>query len=65
MKKKLFEYAVLHHDQKDETVETDIIVKPTTLLAANEDTAALLVAREIPDNYIEDLENVEIIIRPF
>lgn len=73
MKKRLFQYAVLHHvttsEEKDSkgcsTVNTEVLVEPKTLLAKNEKEVGMRVARELPDNVMDDLDNVEIIVRPF
>ena len=69
MKKQLFEYTVLHHksigDAKDKQIETSIIVPTAQLLATDERVALLQVAKQIPDNLQESLQDLEILIRPF
>jgi hypothetical protein len=72
MAQKLFEYAVLYHpkptkEQRDagEEVGSVILVSPTTTLAKDEKIAAMVVARAIPQEYVDKLDKVEIIIRPF
>lgn len=66
---KLFQYAVLYHPKKngqEESTEKDrIIVDLKTILAADEKTAAMLAARDIPEDYTGKLEQVEIALRPF
>lgn len=69
---KLFEYAILHHPKvvKDangnETQGPDQILKePTTVLAGDDKQVAMRAAREIPDSYLNKLDEVEIIVRPF
>lgn len=68
-KKRLFEYAVLHHitttvDNEKDT-QTTILVKPTVKLAKDERALGMVIARELPEDLIDDLDNVEIIIRSF
>ena len=66
--KKLFEYAVVFTPTKKEVAEgnkQEIILKPNTILAANEQAAAMQVAREIPDAYADRLDQLEVCIRPF
>lgn len=64
-KKKLFEYVVLYHEKKDKEIETKIVVDKKTVLARDEATAAMMVAREIPNDLIENLSDCEVIVRPF
>lgn len=69
---KLFEYAILFHPKvvKDasgnETQGPDKILKaPTALLAGTEKEVSMWAAREIPEEYLDKLEEVEICVRPF
>lgn len=69
---KLFEYAILHHPKvvKDqagnETQGPDTILKePTHVMAASDKEVAMRAAREIPEAYLNKLEEVEICVRPF
>ena len=72
MASKLFEYAVLYHpkprkDANQNEVEepSEILVKPEIKLAKSDKEIAMLAARAIPEKYIDKLEQVEIIVRPF
>ena len=42
-----------------------ILAGPTTILSSDTSSATILAARQIPEKYIEKLENVEIAVRPF
>lgn len=71
-RQKLFEYAVLYHPRstkkqdEDGTVpETQILVAPKTILGYDDKTVGMRAVREVPDEYAEKLDRVEIIIRPF
>lgn len=69
----IFEFAVVYHPEKGEKKSDDgksqrrseIIVKPTTVLAKDQAAATLLAAREIPAEYVDKLDRVEVAVRPF
>lgn len=69
---KLFEYAILYHPKvvKDangnETQGPDkLLVQPTHVLATSEKEVAMRAAREIPEEYLTKLDEVEVCVRPF
>lgn len=68
---KLFEYAILLHppekkDEKENDHTKTLIVKvPTTILAKDDKQAGMLIAREIPEDYVDKLDQIEVIVRPF
>ena len=67
-KPKLFEYAVVHHPTDDEgkpNGKSKIVVDLQRVLAASEQEAVITAARKIPEEYLNALEDVEIIVRPF
>jgi len=68
-KSKLFQYAVLKHPKTNKEGKTEgnteVLVQPTTILAVDEKTAAIKVAKAIPDNEMENLENIEIVLQSF
>ena len=66
-KKKLFEYVVLFHttDDKGKVSDTKIIIEPKTALAEKESDLVFKITREIPDEYAEKPDNVEIFVRAF
>ena len=64
----LFQYAALYYPSKEELKKgkkAKVIIEPTTILAKNAQVASMIVIRELPEEYTEKLENVEIVIRPF
>lgn len=72
MASKLFEYAVIHHPkivkdaQGNETQGADtLVVDVTRVLAKNEQEVAMRAARAVPESYVEKLDEVEIVVRPF
>lgn len=69
MKLRLFEYAVLLHPDTDkdgrEIGKTEVLKKPSTLLAKDEKQVSILAAREIPSEHLDCLDRVEIVVRPF
>jgi hypothetical protein len=66
---KLFEYAVLYHPRKKEKDEVEkvsvLIVDKTSVLAATEQEVSIKAARSIPEEYLDKLQDVEILVRPF
>lgn len=69
-KAKLFEYAILvHTDTKDAkktgSARTKLLSEVNHIVATDEKQAAILAAREIPEQYLNNLDNVEVLIRPF
>lgn len=64
----LFQYALIWNPTDKEAKEGKkslLIKEPTTLLAKDQDQASILVAREIPKEYLEQLDQVQIALRPF
>ena len=73
---KLFEYAILHHpvptkEDKDKGIKRPSVVIPvkgqdvTRLVAEDEKEVAMRAAREIPDEYLDRLNQIEVAVRPF
>jgi hypothetical protein len=69
---KLFEYAVLYHptptkEQKDNGTEPDskLILGVATMLAVNEQEVGMQIARELDEEYMSKISQIDIIIRPF
>lgn len=71
-KGQLFEYAVLFHPKptkdpagNDTTPKSEMIVPPTRVLAENEKEVSIKASRAIDPKYDNQLELVEILVRPF
>jgi hypothetical protein len=69
---KLFEYAVIHHPKErrdamgNDVTPKDQILKDVTRILANTDKeVGMLASREIPPDYLDKLDEVEIVVRPF
>ena len=65
---KLFQYAILWHpteDQADEGVKTKIIVDITTILSKDQSTATMTAFMSIPTDKREELDQIEVVVRPF
>ena len=66
---KLFEYAVF----KDEKLDKDgqvvdpaiVLVQPTTILAKDDKQVGLRAAKNIPDDQMDDLDRIQVVVRPF
>lgn len=71
-KQKVFEYVVLYHpkskkdkDGNEETGKSKLLVDVTRVLADSDKEVGILAARLIPEEYLDKLEQVEIVVRPF
>lgn len=64
-KVKLFEYAVVLHPEEGEKGKSELIVDVTRVLASDQSAATLLAARAIPEEHVDDLSRIEVIVRPF
>ncbi len=62
---KLFEYAIIHNPPKDSDARPSMIVEITNVLAADDKQATLLAARQIPETFLDRLDEVELVVRPF
>lgn len=69
---KLYDMAVLHHPRPTEDEQkrgvkpkSAVIVQPTTIVATDDKEASILAARAIPQEYLQRLEEVEVLVRPF
>lgn len=70
---KLFEYAIIKHPtekEKKDGKKSELIKSKqgffiTNSLADDIDRAKLLAARDIPDDLIDQLDRLEIAVRPF
>lgn len=68
-KGKLFEFAVIHHPKPakkdEEAAPSTVIVDVTRVLCADQNAAAMMAARAIPESFAGKLDEVEIALRPF
>jgi len=71
MSGKIYEYAVLYHPKArkvgDETVTdpSTILVDVKRVISNDDKSVAIMAAREIPEGFLDKLDQVEIAIRPF
>lgn len=72
MAAKLYEYAILFHPRykaraKDEEADTktELVQEPKWTLARDDKQVAMIAARSVPEKYLDDLDRIEILIRPF
>lgn len=65
--KSLFQYTVLFHkhDTDDNYVDSQIIIEPKFALAKSEKDLVFKITREIPEEYAENSDNVQILVRNF
>ncbi len=66
---KLFQYAILWHPTekqvKDEGLKSKVLVQPTTILALDPAAANMAAAMQIPVDKKDQLDQIEIALRPF
>lgn len=68
MKAQLFTFALIWNPNEKEVKEgkkSELIIKPDYLLAKDQASAALLVARMIPDKYMDQVDQIDIVLNPF
>lgn len=69
---KLFEYAVIHNPKttkdangNDTTPKSSILIEPKRILAKDDKEVGMRAAREIPEDFLDKLDEVEVLVRPF
>ena len=66
---KLFEYAILWHptekQKKEESLKSKIVQEPKFILQVDQSKAAMAIAMDIPKEYKDQLDQVEVVVRPF
>lgn len=65
--KTLFQYAVILHeyDKEGNYLDSKIIVEPKIVLAKSEKDLVFKITREIPEEFVENPDNVQILVRNF
>jgi len=68
-KQQLFQYVILWHptdkQEKEEGLKSKVIVELSTILSVSQHSASMAAAMNIPVNYKEQLDQVEVAVRPF
>ena len=66
---KLFQYAIIWHpsekQKKEENLKSKLLVELTTILSSDQNTALITASIKIPNENQEELDQIEIVIRPF
>jgi len=65
---KIFQFAIIWHpneEQKKTGERSKILAGIRTVLAVDQNSALLLAGRELPEEYLNQLEQIEIAVRPF
>ena len=66
MKAKLFQYAIIWHpEEKDKAKKAIIVQDIKTVLAKDPGEVGVLAAREIPEKYLKELDQIEIAVKAF
>lgn len=65
---KVFQYVIFLNPKNDNEGPSErprILVDQKTVLASSERQAGIIASRDIPEDVIDRLEEVEIVVRPF
>lgn len=65
---KIFEFAIIEHPTEDARkagASSRLLVPPTSVLAKDQSTAAMLAGRALPPEALDHLDRVEVAVRPF
>jgi len=65
----LYEFAIVLQPKEDKDGNVSdpakVLVMPTTVLASSPENATLMAAKQIPDENMDDLDRVTVVVRPF
>lgn len=68
-KSKLFQFAIIWHPTekqvKDESKKSKVIVDLKTILSSDQNSALMAASMEIPSDYKDQLDQIEIAIKSF
>ena len=67
-KQTLFQYAVIWHPtdkQAKDGEKSKLIIPPTNVLGKNEKATVMKITMDIPKEYEDQLDQIDILIRPF
>ncbi|HYD92473.1 MAG TPA: hypothetical protein VEA37_13430 [Flavobacterium sp.] len=68
-KARLFQYAIIWHPTekqvKDESLKSKVLVELKTILAVDQNAVSMAAAMEIPADKKSELDQIEIVVRPF
>lgn len=67
-KSTLYNYTIVWHpseSQSEKGEKSQMLIEPKYLLAPDQNSAFMQAARQIPEKYLEELDQVDILIRPF
>lgn len=68
MEEKLFEFAIIWHPTKKESKAGDkakLLMGPITLLAKTPEIVQMAAVKKIPEKYDDQLDQIQIAVRPF
>ena len=64
----LFQYAVFYRPSDEQTkkgAKAEVIKDITSVVAADEKEVMIRAVREIPENFMDRVANIEVAVRPF
>lgn len=68
-KLKLFQAAVIWHpnmdDEAEQKLDSKLLIEPYVVLEKDEQTLAYKIVRKLDEKYLDQLNQIDIIVRPF
>lgn len=68
VKERLFEYALIWHPNKEQSKDgqrSKIVLEPKLVLGADDKSVGMKAIKAIPAEYDEQLEQIEVVVKPF
>lgn len=65
---KLFQFGVILHPtekEREDGKSSQLVVDVRTILAADQNSAVLQAGRAIPEEFMDRLDRLEVVVRPF
>lgn len=65
---KLFQYAIYWQPNEEQVKKSEkpkMLVEVKTVLSSDEKGAFVLASREIPEEYLNQLDQIQVVVRPF
>lgn len=61
----VFEYVIMFNPKDNKKEKAKLLTQVSQVLATSKENATILAAREIPKDYLDRLEEVQVAVRPF
>jgi hypothetical protein len=61
----VFSYVIFFNPNYESSLQEPEIISEGTLVAKNLEKARLLAGRMIPESYLNEIDDIEVLVRPF